>query len=213
MLKYNLKIAFRNIRKNPGYSFINLLGLTVGIAMSFIILLYINFETSYDNFYIDHDRIFRVGMQYNISGKIDSYANVPRPIGPTFKDEFPEVQAFTRLRGAGSLVVHRAYLKYNQLSIESDQIFIADSSFFNVFKQPILQGNAKTALNNPGSIVLSKSLALKLFGNDQAVGKRLKMENRGESLEVTAVFKNLPENTHMPYEALATIHQEPILHG
>ena len=202
MLKYNFKIALRNILKFPAYAAINVIGLSTGVVISFIIFIYLSYETSFDQFYPDHDRISRLTIQYDIGGKIDQYANAPRPMGPNLKNDFPEIVSFTRMRGAGSLVAHRAYVTYNENSFESEQIFIVDSTFFQVFKQPLIHGDPKTALVNPGSIAISEDLAFKLFGNDQAVGKRIEVENRGGTFEVTAVFENVPENTHMPYEAL-----------
>ncbi|MEQ9426583.1 MAG: ABC transporter permease [Cyclobacteriaceae bacterium] len=204
MHRYNFKIALRNLLKHPGYSFVNIAGLAVGIMVSFMIYLYIDFETSFDEFYPNQKRIFRVAAHYNVGGQEDDYCNVPRPMAPAFKVDYPEVEAFTRMRGVNGLTQHRAILNYDENYVESSQIFVVDSTFFDVFQQPLIEGNPKTCLAQPTSLVLSESLAETIFGDQPAIGQLIKLENRLENFEVTGIFKDLPENTHMPYDALVS---------
>lgn len=199
-----VKVGGRNLWKDRFYTGINLFGLSVGLAFSFLVLLLVNYEFSFENFYQNKEVVKRLGVHYNIGGKEDTYSNVPRPLAPTFFEEFPEVEHFTRVAGMNGLETHKANFKYNETFFESKDVFIVDSAFFNVFDRELLEGNIKTVLNRPNTMVLSKGLAKKIFGDINPVGKSLEVLERNKKFEITGVFEDVPRNTHLPFEALVS---------
>ena len=204
MFKNHLKIGARNLWKDRFYTSINLLGLAMGLAFSFLVLLLVKHEFSYDRFYEEHETVYRLGVEYNINGKVDAYSNAPRPFGPTFQQDYPEVEAYTRMRGVNGLTEHRAHLKYNEEFFFTDQIFVADSSFFKVFDRKILRGDKDRFLTRPATLVLSESMAQKLFGEVNPIGKEVEIAETGKKLEVTGIFEDVPANSHNPYNALVS---------
>ncbi len=206
MFKNYLKIGVRSLWKDRFYTSINLFGLSIGLAFSFLVLLLVNYEFSFENFYKEKDKVFRVGITYDVGGKVDSYSNTPRPLGPAMKQEFPEVVEFTRARGVNGLDEHFANLKFDEQYFRSDNIFVVDSTFFDVFDLELLRGNTKQALNRPNAIVLSETLARSIFGDSDPLGKELEILENGKKLEVTGIFQDIPNNTHLPYDALVSWH-------
>lgn len=204
MFKNYLKIGYRNLWKDRFYTSINLFGLSMGLACSFLVLLLVSYEFSFENFYESKDKIFRLGVHYNVGGKEDTYSNVPRPMGPAFKVEFPEVVDYTRMRGVNGLMEHKAHLKFNEKYHKSNKIFIVDSTFFNVFDTRLLKGSKELVLNRPNTVVLSKSLAKNIFGKSEPVGQKIEIAENGRKLEVTGIFDDIPQNTHIPYDALVS---------
>ena len=196
-----LKIAFRNLMRKKFYSAINILGLSIGITCSFLIFLFIQSELSYDKHYENADNIYRLGVEYNIGGKIDRYCNIPRPIGPTLKAIYPEILEYTRLCGVNGLRTHKAMIEFEENKFICDKIFAADSSFFKVFKNEFLKGNPEDALVQPNSIVLTESYAKRIFGVQEPFGKTITIDNEYE-MNVVAVIKDIPGKTHMEYEAI-----------
>ncbi len=183
------------------YSTINIIGLSIGITCSFLIFLFIQSELSYDKHYENADNIYRLGVEYNIGGKIDRYCNIPRPIAPNLKEIYPEIVEYTRLCGVPTLNIHKAVIEFEGNKFSCDKIFAADSTFFQVFSNEFITGNPETALNQPNSIVLTESLAKKIFGNQEPLGKTVKIDNDYEMI-VAAVIKDIPGKTHMEYEAI-----------
>ncbi len=204
MLINYVKVGARNLWKDRFYTGINLFGLSVGLAFSFLILLLVNYEFSYENFYPNKEVVKRLGVHYNIGGKEDTYSNVPRPMAPSFFQEFPEVASFTRVAGMNGLETHKANFKHNEVFFESGDVFIVDSTFFNVFDRTLIEGNIKTVLNRPNTMVLSEGLAKKIFGDINPVGKSLEVLERNKKFEITGVFEDVPNNTHLPFEALVS---------
>jgi len=204
MIRNYVKVGARNLWKDRFYTGINLFGLSVGLAFSFLVLLLVNYEFSFENFREDKDLIKRLGIHYNIGGKEDSYVNVPRPLAPTMLEEFPEVEYFTRVGGMNGLETHKASFEYNQVLYTSGDVFIVDSTFFNVFDTKLLEGNIKTVLGRPGTMVVSKSFSEMVFGNVSPVGKNLEVLEDGKKFEITGVFEDVPSNTHLPYEVLVS---------
>ena len=196
-----LKIAFRNLLYRKFYSAINIIGLSIGITCSFLIFLFIQSELSYDKHYENADNIYRLGVEYNIGGKIDRYCNIPRPIGSNLKTIYPEILEYTRLCGVNGLRTHKAMLEFEGNKFICNKIFAADSTFFKVFKNEFISGNPEDALVQPNSIVLTESFAKRIFGDEEPFGKSLFIENEYE-LSVVAVIKDIPGKTHMEYEAI-----------
>ena len=201
MLKNYLKVALRNLMRKKFYSAINIIGLAIGIACSFLIFLFIQSELSYDKHYKDADNIYRLGVEYNMGGKIDRYCNIPRPIGPNLKAIYPEILEYTRLCGVNGLTTHKAMIEFEGNKFSCDKIFAADSTFFQVFSHEFIVGNPKDALVQPNSIVLTESYAKRIFGSQEPLGKTILIDNEYE-MNVVAIIKDIPGKTHMEYEAI-----------
>jgi len=203
MFKNYIKIAFRNLRRHKGYSLINILGLAVGITACILILLFVQDELSYDQFHVKKDRIYRVTREwFNTDGTTSLHlARIAPPIGPLLKNDFPD--------GIRDMV--RIHSDYNTLLRVGDHQFIengfrwAGKSFFHIFTYPLLRGDPTTALAEPNSVVLTRSVAEKLFGSvDAAMGKTINYEKERDLL-VTGVTVNVPENTHFKFKYLGSL--------
>lgn len=199
MLKNYLKIAWRNLRKQKGYAFINIFGLAVGLACCTVILLYISHELSYDKHHKHADRIYRVVPKIDFSGNYLEMASAPAPMGPTLKQDFPEVEAATRFRPLGSRIV-----KKGDKNIKEDNLVLADSTVFDVFTMPLLYGNPETALTEPNTVVISESIAKKYFGTVNAVGESLVILEEFD-FEVTGVMEDMPATSHFHFNFLLSM--------
>lgn len=205
MNKNFLFTSLRSFKKRKLYTAINIIGLSASITFSYLLWLYTNNELSYDSNYESADMVFRVNADFNMNGKRDIYSNAPRPIGPTLLKDFPEVESQLRIRGLGGLSQHTATLDYNERKVTSTKIFIADSSYFEVFSQTFLMGDAEQALKEVNSIVITESLAKKIFGDENPMGRTVKhIGYRPTSLKVTGVIKDSDAQTHLPVEALVS---------
>ena len=184
--------------KNKLYSFINIFGLAVGIASFVLIMRYVNYENSYDTFE-GSENVQRVYMDYTEEGVfVPGDAQTYNLSGPTLKETFPEIKEFVRLSHITDVT-----FRYNNSLINNEKGALADPSYFDVFKYPLLKGDLSTALKEPYTILLTESLATKLFGDENPIGKTIEVMLRGKTLfEVTGVLKNLPENTHMKNDFL-----------
>jgi len=190
MLRNYLKIAYRNITRHKSYSFINVLGLSIGITCCILIMLYVKSELSYDKYLPNSKRIYRVASNHLFHGNPFHAAITPAPLASALSNDFPEVEIATRLRNGGSIVFRKG-----ESAIKEPSFAFADSTFFNVFQFKILEGNPGTALVKPNSIVLSESTAKKFFGNESAIGKTL-ITSDGDELLITAVMEDILPNTH-----------------
>ncbi len=199
MIKNYLKIAFRNLLKYRAYSLINIFGLAIGIAACILILLYVNDELSYDKYNKKADQIYRVTGHAVIQGSEIKMAITPAPLGATFVSDFPEVVQYTRLFPAPNMLI-----RYKNKVFNETQFFWADSTVFDVFTMPFIEGDPKTALTQPHSVVLTKSLANKYFGNENPLNKIMKFED-GTPYTVTGVIKDCPSNSHFHYEMFASM--------
>ena len=153
MLKNYLTIALRNIIKQKFYSLINILGLTIGLAASFFVVLYVTDELSYDKFHHDLDNLYRVSLHARVAGQEIHVTNTCPPLATAMVEEIPEVSDALRTRRRYNLVI-----RYEDIAFTEDKVFDADSNFFSFFDFELLEGNPETALQNPNSIVLSKSM-------------------------------------------------------
>ncbi|OEK00582.1 hypothetical protein BFP97_03260 [Roseivirga sp. 4D4] len=202
MIRNYVKVGARNLWKDRFYTGINLFGLSVGLAFSFLVLLLVNYEFSFESFYQNKDVIKRLGVHYNVGGKEDTYCNIGRPVGPTLAEEYPEVLSFTRVAGVNGLDNHKGNFKYREGFVKSEDAYVVDSTFFQVFDRKLLEGNMKTVLNRPNTVALSESFAQNLFGSESPLGKRIQLAEREKYFEVTGVFEDVPSNTHLPYDVL-----------
>jgi putative ABC transport system permease protein len=205
MFKNILVTAIRNLRKRKFYTLLNVLGLATSMAFSFLLWLYVQDQVSYDQHFSKAERIYRVNADFNMNEKRDIYSNAPRPVAPTLKTQFPEVEDAVRIRGLGGLNIHTATLVLDDVKIKSKKIFIVDSTYFNMFEQEFIIGNPETSLKEPNSIVLSQSFAKKNFGEQEPYGKSLEFPGRdSKNLKVTGIIKDPSDKTHLQLEALVS---------
>ena len=204
MLNNYFKIALRNLRNHKGNSLINILGLAVGIACCVVILLYIQNELSYDKFYKDSDSIYRVYVKSSVNGQQSSNCKTAAPLGKTLVHDFPEVITSTRVGFFGNHA-----LKYEDKLYRERHLYTADSNFFDVFSLSLINGNPKTVLSQPNSIVMTQSAAWKYFGNENPVGKILK-EDAQSSFMVTGLMKDFPANSSFKCDILLSMSTYPV---
>tara|TARA_R110002073_G_scaffold279026_1_gene443125 strand:- start:410822 stop:413239 length:2418 start_codon:yes stop_codon:yes gene_type:complete len=194
MIKLFFKIALRYLMKNKLYSFINIAGLSIGIASFVLIMLYVNFEKSYDKFE-GSNQVERVYMDaLEGTNFVPSDAQTANLIGPTLKQEFPEVIEQVRLYR-----FERLTFTYKEQVFEASKGSIADETYFDVFKNPLLKGDPKTVLTAPNAVVLTQDLATKMFGKEEAINKVISAFHNGEkvTLTVTGILKESVQNTHL----------------
>ena len=161
MFRNYLKIAIRNIQKHKGYAFINLAGLSIGMACCILIVAYIITELSYDKYNENADRIFRIGAEVNMGGFTGTLAISNAPVGPVLHEDYPEVLNAVRIRP-----ISKRFVKFEDREFYEEQILYADNSIFDIFTFPMIKGDPKTALVTAYSIVLTDETAKKYFGND-----------------------------------------------
>ncbi|HLA69589.1 MAG TPA: ABC transporter permease [Bacteroidota bacterium] len=201
MFSNYLKIAIRNLFKHKGYSFINVFGLTLGMACCILIMLYVQDELSYDRYHTKANRIYRVSRQWmNQDGGISLHlGHIAPPFGPLLRNDFPasvlEVARF--LRPGTSLV------SYGDHHFQESRFFFADSAVFSIFSWELTGGDPMTALAGPNSVVISESTAKKYFGGEDAMGKVLRL-NQQADLKVTGVMKDVPRNSHFQADFLCS---------
>ncbi len=199
-----IKHSFRSFKRQRAYVIINILGLSIGIACSLIIALFVINEASYDKFNLKKDRIFRVILNGKIGGQEITGAYTPAVMGPTLPREFPEVEDFLRMNDHGTTAV-----EYEKQIFTEDNIVEADSSFFNFFTVPVLKGDIKNLLNSPHKVVLSESTAKKIFGNENPIDKMIKVGSDSTRFLVTGVMGDIPENSHFSASMLTSFLTNP----
>ncbi len=204
MLSNYLTIISRNLWRNKAFSAINIFGLSIGIATCLIILLYVQHELSYDRYNEKADRICRVTFQGSVQGEAINEPHVMPPTAQTLKADYPEVEDATRLRVAGSPAV-----RYQDKTFRDDQAAHVDANFFQVFTLPFLQGDAKTALLQPNTVVISKQVAEKYFGKEDPIGKVLNFESWNTPYTVTGVMANMPVNSHFHFDLFTSMEGFP----
>ena len=206
MIKNYFKVSIRNLWKNKGFSSINIFGLAVGIACSLLIFLFVKDENSYDRFHKDADNIYRIVKDFvNDDGSLIPDATTQSPLAPAMQAEMPEVARITRVRpnwGRGYLI------KYADKKISEEKIYGVDSSFFDVFTFPFVEGNAKTAFKDVNSIVLTSTSAKKIFGKQNPVGKTVNVDAFGDMM-VAAVIHDVPTNSHFHFDYLVSYRKQP----
>jgi len=194
MIKNYLKIAFRNLWKNKGFSTINILGLSIGIATCLLITLYVLDELSYDKFNKNADRIYRVNVDLKFGGAEQKFAVASAPLAITVVKDYPQIENAVRFRSYGPSLV-----KKGEQNIRENRIIFADSTLFSVFTLPMIAGDPNTALKEPNSVVITKSMAEKYFGTTNALNKVLRFDNKTD-YKVTGVIKDIPENSHFVFD-------------
>ncbi|WEA02252.1 ABC transporter permease [Mucilaginibacter sp. SJ] len=194
MFKNYLKTAFRTLRKNVGFTVINILGLALGLATCLMIVLYVADELSYDRFNEKADRTYRVNEDLKFGNNNVLYAVAMPPLAQALKTDLPEVEEVTRLKAAGGFHVKKG----NESILEYGTVF-ADPSVFNVFTLPMINGNPATALKEPNTVVITETTAQKYFNSTNVVGKTLSIDNN-QLLKITGVIKDLPKQSHFHFD-------------
>lgn len=207
MLRTYLKFAIRTFWKDKFYTLLNIIGLAIGIAVSIIILLYLQNDLTYDKHHVNHEQIYRLVTNVKGPGVEFHTASAAREMGPMLADDFPEIRSFVRLQGMGRtlVTVPGTVSDQGEENLYNEEEWVrADSTIFNVFTHPFLEGNPVTALKEKNSIVLTESLAQKYFGKEEALGKTLLLYEEQENFTVTGVIEDLPDNSHVKFDALVS---------
>lgn len=204
MIKNLLKYSFRALSRQKAHVVINITGLMVGMVCSMIIALFIIHELSYDRFNEKKDRIYRVILQGKMGGQEVRVTYTASPIGPTMKNEYPEVEDFLRMNPWDETII-----RYGEQSFTEKRFMEADSSFFSFFSIPLIRGNAKDVLNEPYTLVLSKSTAEKIFGKEDPVNKMLKVGTDTTLYRVTGIMGEIPDNAHFSANIISSFMTNP----
>ncbi len=203
MFKNYIKIAWRNLLKNKGYSAINIGGLAIGMTCFLLIAMFIKNELSYDSYHENGNRIFRVVHHGSEDNLEDRWIWGNAPVGPALKSDFPEVLEIVQFSGRSDVL-----LEYNRRSFQESNCFYMDPTVFDVFTWPLISGDPKTALEAPYSIVLTESTAKKYFGDEDPMGKAIEgvggRANDGV-YTVTGVMKDVPPNSHFNFDVLMSM--------
>ena len=198
MLINYLKIALRNIKRHKMFSFINISGLAVGMACCILILLWVRDELSYDRFHKKGEQIYKITIEsHQPNGVIAPFGHTPFPLAPALKERYPEVVDSARIFEAKVLLRHESNV-FNE-----DRFYFTEPSFFKIFTFPLLKGNPQTALSNMNSVVITENMAQKYFGIENPIGKTLSV-NINRDYIVTGVMKNIPANSHITFDFLAS---------
>ncbi|WP_422360555.1 ABC transporter permease [Reichenbachiella sp.] len=209
MLKNYFNVAFRSLLKNRLYSFINIFGLAIGLAAFLMINHFVAFEKSYENHVADKENIYRVQLDVYQNGELvyKSSENYPGA-GPAMLEDFPEVISSAKLYNMGSknnVIITSENGEQNPQVLKHRRFLYAEAAFLPMFSVPMIQGDAATALEKPHTIVISESMAKKYFGNENPMGKLLRLEDddfNNELCTVTGVFQDVPESTHLKFDVL-----------
>lgn len=200
MIKNYFKIAWRNIVKNPSFSLINVVGLTVGITSCLLMIMFVRHELSYDQFHTKKDRIVRVIMEYSFGESEPTKGNfTSTKVLPSFKRNFAEIESGVRMADVNRVV------NYGDQLFNEEGFVFADSTFFSVFDFKLLQGNAKQVLDKPKQIVITASMAKKYFGIVDPVGKALLISSNREPYLVTGVSVDPPANSQIQFDFVASL--------
>ncbi len=195
MFKSYFRTALKNLTNNRLYSFVNITGFSIGIASCMLIFLYIQYELSYDSFNTNADRIYRLTEILHLPKEDNARAVSSPPMASTLQSSLPEIQKTVRINFSGRII------SYNENKIHGTSIIYADSTLFDIFTFPMIQGNPRTALVNPYSIVLTETTVKKYFGTEPAFGKTMKLSDT-INLTVTGIIKDVPENSHLGFDCI-----------
>ncbi len=199
MFRNYLNTAIRHLLRYKGYSAINVLGLAVGITSCILIMLYVQDELSYDQHHEHNDRIYRLVKSDTADGRINESAFTPPSWAPVLAMEYPEIEHFTRLKPPNT----RWLVRYGDKRSYEKYFVVADSSVFDIFTIPLVQGNAKTALAEPHAVVVSESMVRKYFGDENPIGKVIAADDKF-MFTVTGIMRDLPKNSHFHADFLAS---------
>lgn len=193
MKSNSLKIAWRSLKKQPFFTFLNTFGLSIGMAGALLIGLYIYDELSFDRMFADSERIYRVNADIKFGGQAQEFSTTPAPMASTLKKDYAPIEDATRFRTWGSMLIRKSNSIDN---LKEEHSTFADANFVEMFGLKLLEGDAKTALKNPNTVILSKTVAEKHFGKSSALGQSI-LINNDETFKVTGVIEDLPKNSFL----------------
>ena len=201
MIRNYITAAIRNLLKHKGYSLVNVTGLALGLTGCILMLLYIRYETSYDDFHLKQDRMYRLEVNHLWDGRVNKGPTTPSAWGPVLLADYPSIEKLTRLRP----LLEQQPVQLENRSIRGKASFFADSTLFDVFTLPLARGTSATALTRPHTVVISESMANTCFGETDPVGSLITLDlGKGNTLPltVTGVARDLPENSHVHFDFL-----------
>lgn len=198
MLRNYVSVALRHLKRQAGFSAINVAGLAVGIAVALLTLLYISHERSFDRFHENADRIARIHMTWHFGDtELETALSTTAP-GPVATEQFAEVQNFVRFHRRGEMLV-----RAGETSLIQEGVVYADSALFEIFSFPLIHGDPANVLTEPAHIVLSEQAAVKFFGHTDIVGETITLDDDGE-FTVTGVMRDIPDNSHIRFTMAAS---------
>ncbi len=193
----SINYALRVLLKNKFYSFLNIFGLALGLAVSIIIMLYVQSDYTYDKSHENWDQVYRVESKFFIPPKNDEFALTSVALAELMQMKFPEILSFTRLQGAGQIL-----FRIDDNNFYVDDVYFADSTMFDLFTHKFIQGDPETALEEPRSLVLTESTAKTLFGDRNPLNELVETDNN--TFTVKGIIEDLPDNVHLKFNALAS---------
>ncbi len=200
MFKNYIKVAFRNLIRKKFYTTINILGLAIGLTCAILIALFVQNELSYDKHHKNYKRIYRLESHFNIQESEDLFAATAFPLGPALKLEYPQdVAEFCRF-----MDMDNNLFQYKGKQIFEENVYYADSTLTDIFTHEFISGSPSDALNDPNEIILTESFAERIFGDDNPLGKTLEAGN-GMIFTITGIIKDVPHNSHLRFEAIASM--------
>jgi putative ABC transport system permease protein len=203
MLKYHFKTAIRNIKSNPVFALINIFGLSLAFSLAIFILVWLQYEFSFDRFNNKADRIFRVTVEFQSGNSSDFFANTQAPLGDYLKKNIPEIVDYVRFGNYGHMLVSNGREQFRE-NIES-----TDPSIFRIFSFKFLSGDPDKALSEPMSILLTKTKAKKYFGNIDPIGKTLFIGKNMQPYTVTGILEDIPSNSQLQFDFLVSFKEDP----
>jgi len=206
MLQNYLKIAFRNLVRNKVYSFINIVGLSLGMAVAMLIFLFVSHEVSFDKFHVNGDRIYHVKSEVKYGDQTVNISGLVSKLAPLVKESNSEVMNYVRMRNAGKVIFKNPQNPSQKFS--EDSFIYADTSIFSVFSFKLKEGNIKTVLQNPFTLVISEKVANKYFGNQNPIGKTLLYDSKN-LYTITGILENIPSNSSLKFNFLTSVENFP----
>ncbi len=196
MFRHNIISAIRNLKKNLVFSLINIIGLSIGLAAFILITLYVYHELSYDRYNKKADRIYRIVENLRTENELLLQSTSSPPMGPALKRDFPEVVSYVRFNNFDGIV------RVGDKAYYETDLYLADSTVFDIFTWPLIEGKPKTALTEPNTVVITQSIAKIFFGDKDPVGEMINVA--GDDEKITGVMKDLPENSHFRVNILSS---------
>ncbi|WP_429398996.1 ABC transporter permease [Mucilaginibacter lappiensis] len=203
MFRNYLKVALRNIWRNKAFSAINIIGLALGLAICFLISLFVIDELSYDKFNLKADRIFRVNADFKVNGTQFNARETPPSMASILVNEYPQIENAVRIKSNGKILV-----KKGNETLSEDNCFYADNALFDVFTVPMIAGDAKSALSQSHSLVISENIARKYFNRTDVIGKTMHLDNATD-YKITGVIENTPVQSHLHFDFIKSINELP----
>lgn len=213
MLKYTLLLFFRNLKRQKLFSAINLLGLTVSIAATLLIYIYVDHEFSYDRFHHDVDRIYRVNQTFIWGENNNSqFASTGPGVAYALKEELPEIDLITSIHTTGNFFISYVAGNNDVITFEETHVLAADSNFFRVFNFPLIKGNIESVFEQANNVVMTVSTAKKYFGDEDPMGKLVRIEGpdgEPKTYEVTGIAEDTPDNSYIWFDVLISMKSFP----